>query len=299
MPPERTIDVLGQNGYALDPAHRRGLVHRDVKQANVLLDEDGHAYLTDFGLTLAAGAGDAAAGGRVPGTLDYLAPEQIRGEEIDARTDQYALACVLYECLAGVPPFRRATVAETLWAHLHEAPPPLSAQGALEPVLERGLAKGMEERYSTCGELAVARVDVCVTHGDDLPLAALPYSPSARRWAASARWTPCGSRADQRAHAIRRYAKMFAGWGLVRPRRDRLVPPAPPHDRRRRRGRGQREPGAGRARRARDARRRLRSGLCVSPAGVQGAARRPRWKSLDRRCSRRAVLRAGRVRGAR
>jgi serine/threonine protein kinase len=86
--------VLAQIADALDTAHRRGLVHRDVKPANVLLDEDEHAYLTDFGVTKQVG-GASTDTGRVVGTLDYLAPEQIRGEAVDGRTDSYALACVL------------------------------------------------------------------------------------------------------------------------------------------------------------------------------------------------------------
>jgi hypothetical protein len=127
----RALAILGQIAGALDAAHRRGLVHRDVKPANVLLDEDEHAYLTDFGITKqrrdAAGETDQAAG-----TLDYMAPEQIRGEPVDGRADGYALACVLYECLSGAPPFRRATAAETMWAHLQEEPPPLESRGSPE-----------------------------------------------------------------------------------------------------------------------------------------------------------------------
>src|SRR4051812_37549149 len=88
------------------------------------------------------------------GTLDYLAPEQIRGEPVDGRSDQYALACVLYECLAGAPPFRGETEGETLWAHLHDEPPPL--RPALDPVVRRALAKDKEDRYGTCGELMAA-----------------------------------------------------------------------------------------------------------------------------------------------
>ena len=148
--PELALPILGQIAGALDAAHRQGLVHRDVKPANVLLDEDGHAYLTDFGVTQQLGDTTSDAG---QGTLDYLAPEQIRGEPVDARTDGYALACVLYECLAGVPPFRRQTPAETMWAHLREDPPPLERHPALDRVLQRGLAQDREERYPTCGAL--------------------------------------------------------------------------------------------------------------------------------------------------
>jgi ABC-type branched-subunit amino acid transport system substrate-binding protein/streptogramin lyase/tetratricopeptide (TPR) repeat protein len=157
LPPQQALAICAQVASALDAAHRRGLVHRDVKPANVLLDEEEHVYLADFGLTkqLAEGGG-ATRTGQLVGTLDYLAPEQIRGEELDGRTDQYALACVLYECLAGKPPFRRETEAEALWAHMQEEPPPLRDDPKLDPVLARGLAKAKEERYPTCGELVVA-----------------------------------------------------------------------------------------------------------------------------------------------
>jgi hypothetical protein len=155
LTPERARVVLAQVADALDAAHRRGLVHRDVKPANVLLDEGGHAYLTDFGITKQLG-GVSTDTGRVVGTLDYLAPEQIRGEDVDGRTDCYALGCVLYECLAGTPPFRRATEAETLWGHMQDEPAPLPDHTALTPVLRKGLAKDREDRYGTCAELVDA-----------------------------------------------------------------------------------------------------------------------------------------------
>ena len=88
----------------------------------MLLDEGDHVYLTDFGITKQVG-GASTDTGRVVGTLDYLAPEQIRGEDVDGRTDIYALGCVLYECLTGRPPFHRNSEAETLWAHMQEEPP--------------------------------------------------------------------------------------------------------------------------------------------------------------------------------
>jgi ABC-type branched-subunit amino acid transport system substrate-binding protein/streptogramin lyase len=168
LTPERTLAVLLQVADALDAAHRRGLVHRDVKPANVLLDEDEHAYLTDFGITKQLG--DASTDtGRVVGTLDYLAPEQIRGDKVDGRTDCYSLACVLYECLAGAPPFRRQTEAETLWAHMQDRPPRLPDWPALDPVLGRALAKEKEERYASCGEFLAAASS------------ALGFEPPARR----------------------------------------------------------------------------------------------------------------------
>jgi YVTN family beta-propeller protein len=158
LPPERALAVLAQVAGALDAAHKRALVHRDVKPANVLLDEEGHAYMTDFGITKQVG-GASTDTGRVVGTLDYLAPEQIRGEPVDGRTDCYALACVLYECLAGAPPFRRATEAETLWAHMQGEPAPLPAHRGLDPVLRKALAKEQDDRYATCGALIDAAAD--------------------------------------------------------------------------------------------------------------------------------------------
>jgi ABC-type branched-subunit amino acid transport system substrate-binding protein len=155
LSPERTLRILAQVAAALDAAHRRALVHRDMKPANVLLDVGDHAYLTDFGITKQLG-GDSTDTGRLVGTLDYLAPEQIRGEPVDARTDCYALGCVLYECLAGKPPFRRATEAETMWAHMQDEPATLRGLARLDAVLGRALAKDREDRYGSCCELIEA-----------------------------------------------------------------------------------------------------------------------------------------------
>ena len=132
-------------------------MHRDVKPSNVLLDEREHAYLADFGLSRYLGDAALPLGpAKSLGTADYVAPEQIRGEEVDGRADVYALGCLLYECLAGVPPFRRGTDAATLYAQLEEAPPVLPG---LEEVLPRALAKEPAERYATCGELIDAARD--------------------------------------------------------------------------------------------------------------------------------------------
>src|SRR5438034_6816021 len=154
LTPERALPLVEQVADALDAAHERGLVHRDVKPANVLIDGGSHCYLCDFGLTKRLGEGGAiiVAGGPA-GTLDYLAPEQIRQGDVDGRAHQYALACVLYECLAGRPPFRRESEAQTLWGHMQEAPPPLPGYPELDGVLARGLAKHVAERYEDCGQL--------------------------------------------------------------------------------------------------------------------------------------------------
>jgi serine/threonine protein kinase len=186
LAPERALAIVAQIAGALDAAHRQGLVHRDVKPANVLLDEDEHAYLTDFGITKQHGDITSDPG---HGTLDYLAPEQIRGEPVDGRTDGYALACVLYECLAGRPPHRRQTPAETMWAHLREEPPPLERHPALDPVLRRGLALERDDRYPTCAALIDAAREVW-RRERRTGRSSSPASPSSRsRWSA-----PCSRR---------------------------------------------------------------------------------------------------------
>jgi streptogramin lyase len=149
LPPERALRICAQVADALDFAHARGLVHRDVKPSNVLLDPKEHVYLADFGLTKRVGETRTAEPGLF-GTIDYIAPEQIRGEEVDGRADVYALGCLLYECLDGAPPLRRGSDAATLYAHLEETPPALPG---LEQVLPRALAKDPADRYQTCGEL--------------------------------------------------------------------------------------------------------------------------------------------------
>ena len=148
--PERALGLVGQVADALDAAHAREFVHRDVKPGNVLVDAADHCYLSDFGLTQRLGAGGTTASERLAGSLDYLAPEQIRRDEVDGRTDQYALACVLYELLSGAPPFRRETEAQTLWAHMQEEPGPLRAYPSLDEIFGRALAKERDERFGSC-----------------------------------------------------------------------------------------------------------------------------------------------------
>ena len=180
LAPEATLRVLAQVASALDAAHRRGLVHRDVKPANVLVDEDMHAYLTDFGITKQLG-GQSTDTGRLVGTLDYLAPEQIRGEAIDGHTDGYSLACVLYECLAGAPPFHRATEAETMWAHMQDEPPPLRGYPQLDEVLRRALAKEKDDRYESCTAFIAAAREALGIAAPAAPLFAPPALVRRRR----------------------------------------------------------------------------------------------------------------------
>ncbi|MET0510473.1 MAG: protein kinase [Thermoleophilaceae bacterium] len=156
--------IVAQVAAGLDAAHAVGLVHRDVKPANVLLggkDGSGHVYLSDFGLTL-----DPSADTRVTdsgewfGTVDFMAPEQFEGDSPDARTDVYALGCVLNAALTGVPPFARGSVPGTILAHLNDPPPRPSATAgvpkAFDDVVARALAKRPNDRYRSAGELARA-----------------------------------------------------------------------------------------------------------------------------------------------
>jgi hypothetical protein len=158
----RAARIVDQVGGALDAAHARGLIHRDIKPANVLLGIGDHAYLTDFGLTKRLGASTGLSrSGQWVGTLGYVAPEQIRGERIDARSDVYALGCVLFHALTGQAPYLRETEEATLWSHLHDPPPPASmlADGvpeAFDEVIERALAKDPDDRFPSAGDLGRA-----------------------------------------------------------------------------------------------------------------------------------------------
>jgi YVTN family beta-propeller protein len=166
LAPEPALAICGPVAGALDAAHARGLVHRDVKPANILLAMDGgaiaHAYLADFGLTKRiGGARGLTASGQVLGTIDYVAPEQVEGGPVDGRADQYSLGCVLFECLTGTVPFRRDSELAVLWAHVHDPPPPIhdhrpELPAALDEAVGRALAKAPEDRYPSCAALVAA-----------------------------------------------------------------------------------------------------------------------------------------------
>ncbi len=168
LPADRALTIVGQVAGALDAAHARDLVHRDVKPANVLVasgvgpDEAEHCYLTDFGLTKdTSQGGGLTATGQFVGTIAYVAPEQIEGTTQSGATDQYALGCVLYECLTGHPPFERKTELDVMWAHISDDPPAASQRRSdlppgLDAVLAKALAKVPEERYETCAAMVNA-----------------------------------------------------------------------------------------------------------------------------------------------
>jgi serine/threonine protein kinase len=166
LPPARAAAIISAVASALDAAHAAGLVHRDVKPANMLVDarpgRPDHVYLSDFGLTKGALPMVSQAGtGHILGTPNYCAPEQIRGQQVDARTDEYALACAVYTLLSGEPPFPRDEVMAVMFAHLSAEPPRLTSRRpglspAVDDVVLRALAKAPGDRYASCGEFADA-----------------------------------------------------------------------------------------------------------------------------------------------
>jgi hypothetical protein len=162
LEPAHAVAICGQVAQALDAAHARGLVHRDVKPSNVLLDENEHVYLADFGLTRRLDERSAPGEhGRSMGTPAYLAPEQIEGRPIDGRADVYSLGCLLYQCLTGEIPFARDSRLAVAWAHLEEEPPRASERrsglpDAIDTVIRKAMAKAPEGRYTTCAALITA-----------------------------------------------------------------------------------------------------------------------------------------------
>jgi hypothetical protein len=158
----RALAICSRVANALDAAHANGLVHRDVKPSNVLLDASEHVYLADFGLTRRLDEQGGPAGeGRSIGTPAYLAPEQIEGGPVDSRADVYSLGCLLYECLTGETPFAHGSRLAVTWAHLEEAPPRASARRpelpeAIDAVIRKAMAKEPEDRYTTCAALITA-----------------------------------------------------------------------------------------------------------------------------------------------
>jgi DNA-binding NarL/FixJ family response regulator/tRNA A-37 threonylcarbamoyl transferase component Bud32 len=164
LDPARAVGLVSQVAGALDEAHRHGLVHRDVKPANILITvrpSGEKAFLTDFGISKQRSTTDTAltGTGMAIGSVDYMAPEQAQIRDLDARTDVYGLGCVLFHALTGSVPFIRGNDLERMWAHAHEPAPAASSieprlPQALDAVLARALAKAPDERQQSAGELA-------------------------------------------------------------------------------------------------------------------------------------------------
>lgn len=168
LPLEEVAAIMSQVASALDAAHARGLVHRDVKPTNMLLDagrdagRPDHVYLSDFGLSKPQLAtAKITATGQFLGTLDYVSPEQVSGQPVGATSDQYSLACAAFELLSGTAPFERDTGMAVMYAHIHDAPPLLTSRRselptALDAVFVRALAKSPADRFASCQEFAEA-----------------------------------------------------------------------------------------------------------------------------------------------
>ena len=166
LAPDRAADFVSPVASALDAAHGAGLVHRDVKPGNILVDaragRPDHVYLSDFGIVKGAALGSlTGVGSSNLGTPDYMAPEQISGQPVDGRTDQYSLACVTVQLLTGIVPFQRDSLPAVIYAHMTVPPPSLLSlrpdlPAAVDQVVAKAMAKAGEKRYDSCGDFADA-----------------------------------------------------------------------------------------------------------------------------------------------
>jgi serine/threonine protein kinase len=231
LSPARAAGIISQVASALDAAHGAGLVHRDVKPANILLaelaGESDYVYLSDFGVSKQATRLTTLTGtGQFLGTPDYAAPEQGRDVPLDGRADQYALACVAHHLLTGAPPFEREGPSAVLMAHLSEPPPSVrerrpELREAVDRVLARALAKVPEKRYGSCREFADAlRGALGLVPG----WAAVPAGPST---VASADWASAGQPANRSWQATQPGSAPAKGSTLLQPPPPGAVPSRP------------------------------------------------------------------------
>ncbi len=205
LPPPRAVAIVRQIGSALDAAHAAGVLHRDVKPENILVSGDDFAYLVDFGIASATSDEKLTQFGTTVGTVKYMAPERFSDSEITHRADIYALACVLYECLTGSPPYTGDQIS-VMGAHLHQAIPQPSAArpgipAAFGGVIARGMAKDPADRYATCGDLSAAAYAALAESDQDRATDILQRSQVARLPAAFAGQQPGGITQAPPAHA--------------------------------------------------------------------------------------------------
>ncbi|MFC8384461.1 serine/threonine-protein kinase [Nocardia sp. NPDC057272] len=214
IPPARAVHIVTETARGLDEAHRHGLLHRDVKPANILLepveDAPDRVLVADFGIARAAGDGTAlTAVGTVVATLAYAAPELLTEQRVDHRADVYALGCTLFELLTGTKPFPRDSVVAVMQAHLMAPPPRATAlrpelPPAIDAVLARALAKNPDERYSSCGALAAAAAGAFGVAADHTVVAAVPPPITERPGA------PVPKQSPRQANPRLRYAAVAA-----------------------------------------------------------------------------------------
>ena len=190
QPPERAVRWLEEAARALDSAHDKGVVHRDVKPANLMLDGEGHVHVADFGIASAAGMDSLTMTGTVLGTAGYLSPEQAQGERAGPASDRYALAVVAWELLTGERPFASDSPTTEAAAHVNAPVPSVSANGELpcelDPVFERGLAKDPAARSGSAGEFVAALRSAFTDEAGATrrfqPMAVPPAPPARRVW---------------------------------------------------------------------------------------------------------------------
>jgi serine/threonine-protein kinase len=242
LPPGRAAAIISQVASALDAAHTAGLVHRDVKPANMLVDvrpgRPDHVYLSDFGLskkTFTTSAG-LTGKGQFLGTPDYTSPEQIQGEPPDGRADQYGLACAAFELLTGAPPFRREEATAVMYAHLSEPPPSAASRrtdlpAVVDQVLARALAKAPADRYPSCQTFAEALLQALGTGQHQVSLQTTE-DPAPGRPPNQTAWVATQSTGQQRmptADAAEDAVSPLSGEAGI-PTRDVDVPAPPPAD---------------------------------------------------------------------
>ncbi|BBZ12133.1 serine/threonine-protein kinase PknD [Mycobacterium branderi] len=223
LSPARAVAIVSQVASALDAAHAAGVTHRDVKPENILITGNDFAYLVDFGIARAATDPGLTQTGTAIGTYNYMAPERFSGNEVTYRSDIYALACVLAECLTGAPPYRVDSIEQLIAAHLMQPAPrpsqqrPAEVPAALDEVIAKGMAKNPDDRYRSAGDLAVAAHNALTTSDQHQATSILKQGEDA---------TLLGSAADPRLAGFRNHS---TGPG---PRADTFTQPAwtPPPD---------------------------------------------------------------------
>jgi serine/threonine protein kinase len=203
LDPARAAWIVGQVAAALDAAHASGLVHRDVKPENVLLTPTDFAYLVDFGIAHLGGETGLTSAGAAIGSCAYMAPERFTGGRVGPAADVYSLACLLYECLTGSPPFPTGELSQLMGSHIMSPPPRPSVTrpsvgAAFDAVIARGMAKQPEDRFPSAGDLAraanaAATVAQVPTAINPVPVPPPRQSPSARKGFGPGQWLLAGA----------------------------------------------------------------------------------------------------------